>query len=230
MPNYSLPRGLWILFLGALFVQLIGSLLYFVVFTGSDWVQSVYLGTKLLLVFIPLFFLALKFPLPPLTLRPNLGISLKLGIRTGVLLSLMVIAIYAFSSPFLQPAAILIQHKVTEFGFASYYLLVAIVFSVLHSLFEEYYWRWFIVGGLSIQLTPLTALVIGNAGFALHHYILLAQFLPLSATLVLGTCVGIAGMIWSFVYQKTGSLLGSWISHALVDGILFYLGYQLLLQ
>ncbi len=54
------------------------------------------------------------------------------------------------------------------------------------------------------------------------------QLVGVGLTVLFGTLVGLGGIIWSFVYWRTKSLLAPWISHALVDGALFYIGFLII--
>jgi len=47
------------------------------------------------------------------------------------------------------------------------------------------------------------------------------------ATYVLASCIAIGGAAWAWLYQRSGSLVGSWLSHMLVDAAIFVIGYDL---
>ena len=47
-----------------------------------------------------------------------------------------------------------------------------------------------------------------------------------AAPLSLGVAVG--GAVWSWAYRRSGSLLGPWLSHILVDTGIMLIGYDLL--
>jgi len=80
---------------------------------------------------------------------------------------------------------------------------------VVHSLFEEYYWRWFVFGRLrSISClgwrSPLPAL----ASCCINRHP--ERVLPrpvLAAGAAFSVCVGIGGAMWAFLYERAGSLL-----------------------
>jgi membrane protease YdiL (CAAX protease family) len=40
--------------------------------------------------------------------------------------------------------------------------------------------------------------------------------------------VAAGGAVWAWVYHRSGSLLGPWLSHMLVDAGIFLVGYQML--
>ena len=40
-------------------------------------------------------------------------------------------------------------------------------------------------------------------------------------------CVAIGGMIWAWLYDRTGSLYGPWLSHLAVDAGIFFIGWDM---
>ena len=121
-----------------------------------------------------------------------------------------------------------LQERAEALNFLDYYIPFAIFLSVVHALIEEYYWRWFIFRGLMLKFSPLLAGILGSIAFASHHYVVLSQFLPWPLVLLFGTTVGLAGAFWCWLYFQTNSLLGSWISHMIVDAAVMTVGYCLL--
>lgn len=222
------PRLLGTVFLATLLVQLVGSVLYFYLLTDAVWIQPVYGATKVLMVLAPLVLLRYALPLPKLNIHHQPGRAAGLGLLSGLAISGAIYLSYLFLLPVLQPSTTLIAAKVDALGIAAYYLPVALGISLLHSLFEEYFWRWYAVGGLANVVAPRTAILLGAAFFSAHHFVVLSQFFPILWTLIFGIGVGVGGLIWSALYRRTGSLLAPWISHALTDGTLFYIGYLLI--
>jgi len=113
----------------------------------------------------------------------------------------------------------------------THFVLMAVAVSVLHSLFEEYYWRWFVYGNLRYGLGKGWAVAVSGLAFASHHVIVLAAYLPAehfwTATVFFSCCVAVGGMLWAGLYQRTGDLYGSWLSHMLVDFAIMLVGYDL---
>jgi membrane protease YdiL (CAAX protease family) len=138
----------------------------------------------------------------------------------------------------LRPAGILdggvaaaVQAKVAAFGVTSpqRFLALGVFYSLLHSAAEEYYWRWFVFGELRRAVRASTAVAASSAAFAAHHVIILGTFFgwtsPWTPALTLAVAGG--GAFWAWLYHRSGSLLGPWISHMLVDAAIFAVGYQL---
>ena len=63
-----------------------------------------------------------------------------------------------------------------------------------------------------------------------HHVLVLATFFGWSspATYVFSLAIAIGGAYWAWLYARSGSLYGPWLSHLLVDAGIFLIGYDLL--
>lgn len=110
------------------------------------------------------------------------------------------------------------------------YCLMAIFYCVIHSGLEEYYWRWFAFGQLRELLRPAAAALVASVGFSLHHAIVLGDYFGFASPWTrLGTlAVFFGGFFWCRLYDKSGSILAPWLSHALIDGAIFFIGYKAL--
>lgn len=213
--------------LPALFFQLIGALFYFVIYEDSNAAQIIYSGTKLLLVLWPFFWLrSIKktFPSP----APGHVRSAVLGTGLGILLAGFILAIFFIFEDFFASFASQISQKAESLGVVKHYLLFGIFLSLLHSLIEEYYWRWFILSGLLLKLQKVPAMIIGSAAFASHHAIVTYQFSSLPIALFGAAGVFAIGYAWSHLYLKTKSLIGPWISHIFADAAIMLIGYLLI--
>ena len=129
-------------------------------------------------------------------------------------------------------AAALIATKATALGMGNPWRFVAgaVLLSSLHALLEEYYWRWFLFGGLRRFMPLPVAVAVSSLAFTAHHVILLASFfggltLP---TVLFSLCVAVGGAAWAWIYHRSGSLLGPWLSHALIDAGIFVVGFDIL--
>ena len=214
--------------LPALVFQFIGAFFYFIIYSDGETVRSLYTLTKIFIIIWPLFWIIAKFKLPTFSSTLNKQKSLILGLLFGLFIIALGFIVYAiFKDPLVISAKNIIQ-KAESWGLVNYYIFFAIFVSLIHSFIEEYYWRWFVYRGLTIRFSWLTAAVITSIAFASHHYIILSEFFPLDLTILFGTMVGIGGFVWCWMYKRTGSLLGSWLSHVVVDGVVFFIGYLLI--
>lgn len=122
--------------------------------------------------------------------------------------------------------------KVSSLGLShpAAFLAVALFYSAVHSLLEEYYWRWFVFGRGQAVWGSRAALVISSLGFMAHHVLLLGHFLGFGEwrTYLVAASVAIGGAFWAWLYRRTGNLTACWVSHALVDAGIFGLGFWLL--
>jgi len=213
-------------------IPFLSSLLYFVLLSDNPVAKLIYTLTKVFTVIWPLFWVVLveRRGFPGLSLRSSKHWkALPLGALTGGLLGALIVLLYQTAlGPAVRASAAQIREKATDLGILDHYVLFAAFLSVLHSFIEEYYWRWFVFGGLDRLLGRWVALLLAALAFAAHHYVVLSQFFGLPLVLLCGTCVGVGGAIWSLLYRRQGTLAGAWISHLLVDAAIMWIGYDLI--
>ncbi len=110
------------------------------------------------------------------------------------------------------------------------FCFLAIFLSVIHSLLEEYFWRWYVFRQLRGWMGFNKAMLISSLGFMAHHVIVLNAYLPqeyfLTATIPLSICVAIGGAWWCWLYERTGSLWGPWLCHFWADVGIVITGYD----
>ena len=125
-----------------------------------------------------------------------------------------------------------IAAKVDGFGIATLprYLAVGVFYSAVHSALEEFYWRWFVYGQLRRFLRARPAIWLAALAFMAHHVVLVGFYTGWgwSASLPLVLAVAVGGAYWAWLYERSGSLLGPWISHLLVDAAIFGIGWYLI--
>ena len=163
------------------------------------------------------------------------GSDLALGLASGAAISGAMAALYF---GWLQHAEIFtsaiepVREKVSGFGIDSVpkYLALTVFYALIHSLLEEYYWRWFVFAELDKLSPRAVAISISSIGFAAHHVIVLAKYFgytsPLTWIFALGVAVG--GVIWAWLFSRSQSLWGVWLSHLLVDAAIFLIGLHLI--
>lgn len=208
-----------------LLLQSIGALLYFVILTDGQLASLIYTITKISIIVWPLYWIFTRKKIIQIKSHKK---SVLLGLTSGLIISGIILSTYILFSNYFLEFAPLIQSKIENFNLTNHYILFALFLSIIHSGIEEYYWRWFIFKGLQIKLTPLHAGIIGSLTFSLHHFIILSQIFPPFLTILFGISVGFGGFIWCQIYHKTNSLLGSWLSHMLVDLAIMIVGYMLI--
>lgn len=134
-------------------------------------------------------------------------------------------------APDFAPAAEEMREKIAGFGLNSAWKFASlgVFYSLCHSLLEEYYWRWFVFGELQRFSTFATAAVVSSLGFMAHHVLVLGKYFGFDSwqTWAFSLCIAVGGAVWAWLYRRSGSLLGPWISHLLVDAAIFGLGFEI---
>jgi hypothetical protein len=168
--------------------------------------------------------------------RPGARVwGLALGAGFGLLVFALALAVYG---GWLKPSGCLdeagrrMAAKVTGFGVHGWpqFAAMGVFYALLHSLLEEYYWRWFVFGQLRRWVPPAAAVAASSLAFTSHHLLVLGFYFGRFSLItgILSLAVAIGGVFWAWLYQKSGSLYGPWLSHALVDAALFLIGYDLI--
>jgi membrane protease YdiL (CAAX protease family) len=234
----------WVLGI-ALFAPTVMTWLYFFVLAGQGMLtRSVYLASKVLTGLLPLYwylhlrFRAMRDDTAPLSTcaAPRHLLSFKLGLDFGLFtVAGMMVLYYVFlrDLPLLKTTAGLVHAKLLDAGVtsATMFIVLAGFLSIIHSAFEEYYWRWFIFGRLRAGVPWLLAAAVSSFGFMFHHIMVLYTFLPGEAGLLFvvlfSLAIGIGGFVWCCIYQHTGSLLGAWVAHLCADLGIMWCGYDI---
>jgi membrane protease YdiL (CAAX protease family) len=109
------------------------------------------------------------------------------------------------------------------------YAATGVFYALAHSLLEEYYWRWFVFGQLRRTCSLSGAICVSSLGFMAHHVVLLATFFGWNSPLayLFSLAIAIGGAVWAWLYARSRSLIGPWLSHMLVDVAIFVIGYDL---
>lgn len=210
---------------------------YFMGLSGSPtWVQQTAwaLGKLVQFGFPAFWVLAVQRERPrPGRIRSR---GMGAGAVSGVLIFIGMLAAYhlwlgpagAFDGPTVAMRAKLVGMGLDSPG---KYVAFAVFLSIAHSGLEEYYFRWFVFGQMRRLLPAGPAIALSSAAFAAHHVLVLAVYFgwksPLLWLCVAGVAIG--GAIWAWLYERTGSLLGPWLSHLLADAAILLVGYELLM-
>ena len=141
---------------------------YFVFLSAGDgkpnfWQQAAYLGGKVLQFAFPVLFVLLvdrRFPLPK---RPHFA-GVGWGMAFGVAVAVGMLALYygwLGNTWLFDGTGASVQQKLREVNMLSpaKYVVMSVVIVAVHSLAEEYYWRWFTFA----QLTRLVSLPLAMA-------------------------------------------------------------------
>jgi membrane protease YdiL (CAAX protease family) len=210
-------------------------LIYFVWVRESSFAQLSYGVTKLFtIVWPPVAVLLIERR--RVTVRPiewgRHWRALPLGFLSGLIMGGSILGGYIFTP--LRDYAINfgddIRQKLADLEIVGprAYIAVCVFLVFLHSLIEEFYWRWYAFGSLT-RVWPLgVSYVLASLGFAAHHYVILGGYFSWPGALGFGTGVGVGGAVWCWLYRRQGTIAGAWLSHALVDAAIFIVGYDLI--
>jgi membrane protease YdiL (CAAX protease family) len=171
---------------------------------------------------------ALKFT------RPRAS-DFALGVGSGAaIVAAMLVLYFAWLAPTgrIDAVAAIAREKVADMGVDSPWRFAAlgVFYALVHSLLEEYYWRWFVFGELRRVAKFWPAAIVSSLGFMAHHVILLGIYFGFASplTYLFAFAVAVGGVIWAWIYECTGRLYAPWASHLLVDAGIFFLGWQIL--
>jgi len=230
-----LPRGEMAALVFALVLPSLVTLAYFVVLVGLPpaIVQSAYLVLKIVQFGFPAVWVFLVVGEKLRLTRPKLD-GLWLAGAFGLVIACAMIALALLvlkPTGFLDGPIEAIEAKLLDLGIDSLvkYVALSIFYCLVHSLMEEYYWRWFVFKRLRLRTSLTNAILISSLGFMAHHVIVLAIYFGWAspATYLLSACVAIGGAVWAWIYERSGSLYAAWLSHLLIDGGIFSLGFVL---
>lgn len=213
---------------------------YFLALTGSAGQVNVgqqiaYTSSKIVQFLFPLVFVVVVEGRLPRPSRPRFD-GLGLGLGFGILVVALMLGLYfgvLRGSSMLAQTPERVRAKLQEVNVATparYVLLAAFVVAA-HSLLEEYYWRWFVFGHLRGLMAWSFAVVVSSLAFMAHHVIVLYVYLPgkfWTAALPLSLAIAVGGAVWAWLYERSGSIYPSWLSHLLIDSGIFVIGWDLL--
>jgi membrane protease YdiL (CAAX protease family) len=210
---------------------------YMVLAEDATTVPAAYAASKLIQLALPFVWIyAFHQKLLPTLWKWNRRDALE-GTVGGLLIFVSLWAFYygyLQHLPLVQAARPLIEAKVGSFNAATpeRFLALCLFISVVHSLFEEFYWRAFLHGELEQRMGFPWAVVLSSAGFMGHHIVVISQYVDINESpfwaAVLSLLVAAGGAVWAWQYRRRQSLWGIWISHFLADVAILSLGFLLL--
>ncbi len=233
-PIHPRKIGDWLAVLFALVLPTLVTLLYFV--WAERFAPAVQQGSyalgKIVQFGFPLVWVCLVCKRRP-KIWPWTARGIGEGLVFGLAIATAMFALYhgwLKSTDLYAHAAEAARQKVSGLGISrGSFIMLGIFYSLIHSLLEEYYFRWFLFGQLKTLMRLWPALIISGLGFMAHHVIVLSKYFgPTSlATWLFSLAIAIGGIAWAWLYERSGSLLGPWLSHLLIDAAIFTIGYEI---
>jgi membrane protease YdiL (CAAX protease family) len=208
--------------------------MYFVWLAGQPSAPIVYALCKIVQFALPWVSVVVLQQRTVRLSRPGRS-GLAPGAAFGLAIALLAVLAYRSGEPLVPALARmgeLVRAKLASFHIETRlaFAAVALFYAAIHSLLEEYYWRWFVFGELRARVRLWLAIALSSAGFMGHHVLVLSQYLDGFgvATWVLSMGVALGGAFWAWLFQRTGSLWAPWLSHALVDAGLMAVGWTMI--
>lgn len=213
-------------------LPLIGALIYFVLCAGQAFTPYVCGSIKLALLALP-FVVAWRWG------RSGFRSSftsqrlqmIAEGVVSGVVMSAGLLWLMLVPGiGVMKAAAPQVVATARTFGAADLqgFLILATVMCILHALYEEWYWRWFIFGQLSRRMPLWIAHLAAGLAFAANHVVSGWVYAGPRVGIIVGLVVMVAGVCWTLLYRRHGSVLGVWVSHMICDAALFYVEWLMI--
>ena len=228
-------RPIWTAIIFALVYPTALTWVYFIALAGEPAAvqQTAYTVGKLIQFVFPLVWAWLyrraAFGMP----KPQLAGVLE-GLVFGAAVGGGMLLAYHFwlkPADFFSAATEPILAKLTGIGLMTpaAFIVLGLFYSLAHSLLEEYYWRWFVFTRLAETTRLPTAITVSSLGFMAHHVLVIGFYFGWTApeTWLFSLAVAIGGAVWAWLYHRSRSLVGPWLSHLLVDAAIFAVGYDL---
>lgn len=206
----------------------LGALLGMVVFPDSLAGVLLFGASKLWLFALPVCWHRLV-DRAPFSLSPPRRGGFVPGILVGVAISALILGAYRILGGALIDRDFLVT-RLTAIGLGTRgrYAVGALYWILVNAVLEEYVWRWFCVRQCERLLAPRTAIACSALFFTLHHIVAMSVYFGPAAVSVCALGVFSGGAIWSWMYVRYRSIWPGYVSHALVDLCIFWIGAQLL--
>jgi len=194
----------------------------------GDAGRPVFVAAKMWLLLLPAFwFLVVERGRP--SLSPLRRGGLFFGAASGLVIAGAIVAAYVVIGPSrVDPG--LLHAAVVRMGLEApaRFLLAAAGWTLLNSLMEEIFYRWFVLVQCRRLLPPAWAVVASASIFTVHHVVALQVYLSPGLTALASAGVLTGGLMWAWCYHRYRSIWPGWVSHVLADVAVFAIGWHLL--
>ena len=149
----------------------------------------------------------------------------------GIVISLVILAAYFTVGRYLiEPS--MIKDMAANVGLDDplTYLVGAGYWILINSALEEYVWRWFVMKKCRSLLPINIAILVSALCFTIHHIIAMRICFNWLLVSIASIGIFIAGVMWSWCYNKYHSIWPGYLSHAIVDVPVFAIGYILIFK
>lgn len=161
----------------------------------------------------------------------GIGLGVLFGLAVAVATWVLYLGFLRGTPMFTQSVEI-VRDRVQAFGVDRpwKYALLGTFYSLVHSLLEEYFFRWFLFRQLRRLLPLWPAIFLSAVGFMMHHVVILGTYFEWSLlpTAFFSLSVAVGGVYWAWLYDRSGSIAGPCVSHLLVDVGIFWVGFDMM--
>ena len=206
----------------------IGALCGMVIFPDSLLGVLLFGFSKVWLFSLPVFW-RIFIDKKPISFSPARHGGFIIGLLSGLGILGIILTAYLTIGDSLIDKEFMIG-KLTSIGLASHgvYIGAAAYWILINSVLEEYVWRWFCVKKCEQFMRPTLAVICSALFFTLHHIVAMQVYFGTTAVLICSFGIFIGGAIWSAMYIKYRSIWPGYLSHAIVDLIIFGIGASML--
>lgn len=111
------------------------------------------------------------------------------------------------------------------------YPAIALAILLGTPFFEEYFWRGFIYRSFRSLASSTTAkyfyMIFTGFFFAVHHVVIVSNWFNWWQYLLSIVFLAIVGVLFNWMYEKTDSILASWITHFIADLVILLIGFHM---
>ena len=206
------------------------------VLTAMSWMpgkvgQTIYGLCKLWLIILPVLWLFQVDRGRPSWSPPRHG-GLGAGLLIGILFGSLTVGAFFLLGDRLIGAEDLQSFRMmaqkNNLHLPERYLTLTVFACTVNAALEEYTWRWFVFRKSEILMPTFAAGLLSALLFTLHHVFALGLQFSWRFTLVGSTGVFVSGLVWSWCYVRYRSIWPGYVSHAVIDIVVFALGWKLL--
>lgn len=157
---------------------------------------------------------------------PRVTVDKRHVLPFSILVFITIIATYIILKNTIQPEAI-IEDLIIGYDLNQGEIIIAALYTIfINALCEEFFFRYFLLGfnkTPSVFLNGLSAIL-----FSLYHLSIMGVWfsIPVMILSFIGLFVG--GLIFNWVKIKTGSIINTYIIHAVADAAIMLAGLHLL--
>lgn len=189
---------------------------------------AIFVAAKAWMLLVPAAWLLLvdreRLSLSPAR-RGGFGPAVLIGAAAG---AAIVLAYALLGDRWIDADHVQAMAKQNGIGIPAGYLAAAAYWILVNSVLEEYVYRWFIFRRCEALLPPLAAVAASGLCFTLHHVIALKVQFDWNVTVLASVGIFVGGAMWSWLYLRYRSIWPAYLSHAIVDVVVFAVGWRII--